>query len=57
MTGAEIILTVAVILGPTLAVVVSLFMESRRNSARISERDVHLSYSDANARGNFEGVR
>ena len=31
MTGAEIILTVAVILGPTLAVVVSLFMESRRN--------------------------
>ena len=31
MTGAEIILTVAVILGPTLAVGVSLFMERRRN--------------------------
>ena len=54
MTGAEIILTVAVILGPTLAVGVSLFMERRRNQREPT--DGHLSYSDENANGNFEAI-
>ena len=55
MTGAEIILTGAVIIGPILAVGGRAVYGELSYSARTT--DVHISYSDANARGNCEGVR